>query len=263
MRRPSHAVAPLLLTLVLAFTGGSATALQIEDVSLTVTVNGNPAESMSGAALGGTAGYDDDLDPSDGTLLFYEGDMTLDADPAEGWTGSGGGWQISDWELEIDGDPFLGVILGVVNLTGSTQSYDILVETGVGPVSPQSLSNGSVANLLDLVVGTMSDDGSPLYEAELDGVPLSGSTLVDDPFSVSGTLFSPGHIPGDSFSGVVGPAVTSTIGIRFRFELEPFSKTLFTAKLNVVPVPEPGSGLLLGLGLALIAHLRRSSPQAG
>lgn len=246
----------LLLALPLALVAGPGQALQLSDVSVTVSVVGGSSETLSGADLAGAETYDDDLDGSDGTLFLYEGDMTIDSDPADGYTGSGGGWQLSDWELDIVGDPFLGVILGVVNLTGSTQSYDILIQTGVGPVSPQSLVNGSVANLLDLVVGTLSDSGAPLYAAELDGSPLAGATLVDDPFSVSGTLFSPGHIPGEAFSGLVGPAVTSTIGIRFRFDLDPFSKTLFTAKLNVVPIPEPGTVLLLALGLAWVARRR-------
>lgn len=248
----------LVLALPVALADDSAHALSLSDVSLTVQMGAN-SETLSAYDLAGTGTYDDDLDPSDGTLHFYEGDMTIDSAPAEGYTGSGGGWQLSDWELDIEGDPFLGVILGIVNLTGSTQSYDILFQTGVGAVTPQSLVNGSVANLLDLVVGTLSDGGNPLYSAELDGVPLAGTSLVDDPFSVSGTLFSPGHVPGESFAGVVGPAVSSTIGIRFRFDLDPFSKTLLTAKLEVVPIPEPGTALLLVLGLALLAGVRRTA----
>lgn len=254
-----------LLALLLA---PSAQGLSLDAVDLRVTSSsetGSGYVEADGHDLAGPASPD--TNPADGDLLLRQGDLELepeDRDPiGEGsggltYQGASGDWRLSDWELEIEDNPFLGAIVAIANLEDHAQTFDIELDVPVAAVSPQSLLNGSVANVLDFVVGEgdLSDTGSPLYEARLDGADQGGATeLVGASFSF------PSSIDGESFSGFVGPPVDDTIGIHFRFELAPKTATLFSSKLNVVPVPEPSTLGLMSLGVAALA-LRRGRRRA-
>jgi hypothetical protein len=48
----------------------------------------------------------------------------------------------------------------------------------------------------------------------------------------------------------------TTIGLTIRFDLTAGDSASFTSNFDVQPVPEPGTALLLGLGLAGFAALR-------
>lgn len=238
---------------------GASSALTLEGISLHIDATssaGSSYQTFDGTQLAGSGSPD--TDPSDGTLLLREGDLDLTEDDlvggGDGYTyyGPTGDWKLSDWELDIVADPFLGALVGVANLSSQAQTFDIVLDVPVAPVVPASLLNGSVATLLDLLIGTISDDGSsPLYVGRLDGSELAGTELVPAPFSSSTS------VPSGSFAGLVGPPVAGSIGIRWRFELAPFSAALFTSSLNVVAVPEPGTLVLVALGLAAGAAARR------
>lgn len=268
--RLARALGAGLLALLLA---SSVHALSLADVTLSVdssSTAGSGGDSFSGTDLASESDATDpdhDATGSDGDIFLTEGDLALtDPDDLEmggsgiDYTGPSGEWKLSDWELDIEGDPFLGAVVAVANLSDHAQTFDITLDVPVSAVTPASLLNGSTANVLDLVKGTVRNlgpsdaSGDPLYEARLDGVDQGGLTeLVDAPFEVTGSFLDPGHIPGDSFSGVVGPAVSDTIGIHWRFELEGKSAALFSSKLNVVAVPEPTTLGLVAIGLAGLA----------
>lgn len=59
------------------------------------------------------------------------------------------------------------------------------------------------------------------------------------------------HVDGDPL--VTGPAVAASIGLRIDFLLTGQDQASFTSNFVVVPVPEPGTAALLGLGLLVFA----------
>lgn len=258
-RRLATALGAGLLALLLASSGHALSLSGVELSIASTSSSGSGGTTFDGSELANASDPSSDTDPSDDDLFLTEGDLDLtSADLGSSGTGldyygPSGNWRVSDWELDIEGDPFLGAVVAVANLSSQAQTFDVTLDVPVAEVSPLSLMDGSVANVLDLVLGTFSDDGSPLYVARLDENDQPGTELLPNPFSVT----APSTIPGDSFSGVVGPATSESIGIRWRFELDGGSAALFSSSLNVVAVPEPSTLLLCGLGLALAGLVGR------
>jgi hypothetical protein len=54
-----------------------------------------------------------------------------------------------------------------------------------------------------------------------------------------------------------GPAALATIGITIDFTLTPGDSATFTSVFVVESIPEPGTGLMVGLGLIALAARRR------
>lgn len=162
------------------------------------------------------------------------------------------------WELDLDPDPFVSAFFTVQNLTGNLQPFTITT-------SLPTISLGAPTTMFGSTTGTVGDGdfvqdqfgngatvrtlaGSPYYEALVDGIGVR--QLYPDFQQNAAPLGIVNSIPAVNFSGIAGPALISSIGIRNRFELTPGDNASFTSTFNIIPTP--GAVGLLGVaGLAM------------
>lgn len=161
------------------------------------------------------------------------------------------------WIYLVDPDPFVTGTFTVTNETSASRDYVLDFSLPISPPLAASLLSGQVS-------GTLTDSngsGSALMTSINGGFVYSA--LADDSFvqglmanafqqvtSASGTT---------SFSGgafgfpepVPGPAINSTIGIRFAFTLSAGDSVSFSSVFVANPIPAPSALIvcsLLGLG---------------
>ena len=162
-------------------------------------------------------------------------------------------------------DPEIDTSLGVTNLSGATQRFTLVFTMSVTSIPGATLTGGSTEfdfgdNTGDGVT-LAAPAGSALYTAQIDG----GNYQALFPFPASGgdpTPFGGGTMGTASFGTPIpsqaGPAVTTSIGIQYDFTLTGGDDaSSSTGKFVVKPVPEPSTALLLGIGLAAFAVVRR------
>ncbi len=165
-------------------------------------------------------------------------------------------------DIDIDSDPVVTGTTGVTNLFGVTQQFTLLFTLPVVAMPGGTLTGGSYR-------GTVTDNngdgatvstvpGSALYTAQLDGA--NWQALYPHVASTSAGLFGSAAIPtmnfGTPIPSLPGPAVAKSIGIKLDFNLTALDSASFTS-VHVVNVPEPQTGALMALGLALLAKRRR------
>lgn len=225
-----------------------ALASQAQAVSVTVGFAGNPASFAT---------FTDESIDLGCTSAGALGQLSC--------VGSGlnnGGWSLDSWDLETDPDPTITNIFSVTNNTADTQSFVVSVSLptsiSFGPPSliRGSIQGGATDNNFDGV--TLANTGtSSIYDGLIDGTSVR--TLFDDPTSVSGAgSVSLGALSfGIPVQESVAFATLTSIGLDIRFDLTAGDSASFTANFDVQPIPEPGTALLLGLGLASLAYRRR------
>ena len=172
---------------------------------------------------------------------------------------------IDEINIDIHQDPVVTGTTGVTNLFSSTQQITLLFTLPILPPIPgATLQGGSYR-------GTVTDNngngatiaaptGSALYTAQIDGV--NTQSLYPDPNSFAAGNFLSANIPATNFGSPIpslpgGPALVS-IGIVLDFTLTGNDSASFTSNHVVEPVPEPQTGALVAMGLALLALRRRS-----
>lgn len=180
------------------------------------------------------------------------GTWTLDG-AAVGTNGS-----VLSWSSEYDVDPFVTNNVSVINTTGVVQTYVVGVTSPIVPQLPLTNMNGSIGITItnDPAGSATLTSVAPnaVYTANLDGAPVQ--TLANDPYSLT---CAPGFCSTtQSFSfgspvPIVGPGATTTMGITLRFTLSPGDQASITSVFNIIAVPEPVTGSLLGLGLLGLA----------
>jgi len=225
-----------LLTLTALLMAGQAQA-----VSVTVGFEGNPGSFAT-------------LTDQDGAL-GCESSGPLGQLNCVGGGLNNGGWTLDSWDLDSDPDPTITNVFSVTNNTAGTQSFVVSVglptSISFGPPSyiRGSIQGGATDNNFDGV--TLSNTGtSSIYDGLIDGASIR--TLFDDPTVASG--FGSVSLGSASF-GIpvqesVAVATVTSIGLTLRFDLTAGDSASFTANFDVQPIPEPGTALLLGLGLA-------------
>lgn len=235
----------LLFGLLAASAAGAAA---VSPVGLRVETNGVFNDYFDESEMGCTDGDGARFQCAGGNLTV--GDLRLDS-----------------WDMSFDPDPVVTGITSVTNVGVAPQQFTLTFTLPVAPVLPSSLMGGSIQggvtdntlNFSNAVLSTVL--GSSFYTALIDGAPvqplyshLTTVTAPSDGGSANLAAASFG-LPGVTLPG---PAANASIGIRLDFTLTPGDSASFTSNFFVIPVPEPGTGLLLAFGLGALALRRRA-----
>ncbi len=183
---------------------------------------------------------------------------------------TGSGAQIGDlgldmWDFFVDTDPVVSGVIGLTNLSGTTQQFTLLFTLPIAPPIPGatviggSIQGGATDNNGDGVT-LAAPTGSSFYTALIDGASVQ--TLYDDPTSYSAGGFLSVNVPslayGTPIPSQAGPPALTSIAIRLDFTLTAGDSASFTSNFVVLPLPEPATGGLLALGFVGLAIARKA-----
>jgi|GEM_PF-7039993 len=171
-----------------------------------------------------------------------------------------------EWVVDADPDPFLHVVYTITNDSPNTKDFTLKTTLPINPaITGQSLTGGSVSLSLTDTNGNTAElssvlSGAPVYMSLLDDVPHE--SLMDSPQSfitgVYGTTAS-GISPeefGTPIPSLIGPPISSNIGIELNARLT--AGDTATIHATLVVTPEPGTVALLTIGgVAMILRRRR------
>ena len=164
-----------------------------------------------------------------------------------------------DWSIVVNPDPTITGTFTLNNISTATQTFIITVSLNVSPgLSAPTKMGGffsqiTYTDLNSNGVTLATVPPNPFYRAQIDGNPLTlyGGDL--GLFSLTGGAGSTNTISGMSFGDPIpsqaGPALNTIMTIRHQFSLTAGDQVQFNSMFQV-EAPEPGSVLLIGLGLA-------------
>lgn len=163
-------------------------------------------------------------------------------------------YNLTNYSFSFDPDPNVVLFFAIQNTLVTEQTFTMTAVVPVTPVGPGLIINGSIAGSVtdaNQNGATLADaTGAPLYAAIIDGAPLR--TLLDAPQSFttdSSATIGPAAFGPEVFAG----SAATFIALQIQFTLSPGDVASFTSVFNVVPVPEPGTMMLLASGIAGIA----------
>ncbi len=170
---------------------------------------------------------------------------------------------LMSWAYLVDPDPF---ITGTFSLTNETELAREYVVDFALPISPAM----SASTIMGQMAGTLTDangSGSALmtsigggfvYTALADGLFVHG--LMPEANQSVSSPFGTASFSGGAFgqeNPLAGPAISSTIGIRFAFMLSAGDSVSFSSIFVANPVPAPGAMALGILASAFTVGRRR------
>lgn len=182
------------------------------------------------------------------------------------WIGGAGGMTLDSWNLYLDSDPVINGVVGVTNLSASTQQFTLIFTLPIAPAIPGgtliggSMQGGATDNNGDgVTLSTVTS--SSFYTAMIDGSDVY--TLYDDPQSFSTGGFLSLNVPNVAFGTPIpslpGPAALTSIGIRIDFLLSAFDSATFSSNFVVQPaaIPVPAAVWLFGSAIGILGWARR------
>jgi hypothetical protein len=157
----------------------------------------------------------------------------------------------------VDPDPFIAGLFAFTNQTANTSTFQIVVDLpGVYLAGPTYMSGSIAGTVLDRNgngATLAAPAGGAIYSAQIDGV--TQHTLVNSPSFASAGPYEANAFGPESFSHVVGPAVTQSLAIIHNFSLTGGDSTTMSSTFLVTP--EPATILLSFLVVgSLLPHRR-------
>lgn len=216
-------------------------------------VGGAPAEDVVG--LGNLS------DPGQGYEFWTLSDAPLDLQ----------GVKINAWTVQL-GDYWL---TNNINVTNETSALQTIVASVAMPLDSPTDLGAAIASSFGIAFTDsdgngdfllQTDGATPFYSGFADGGTVLSLDLVDAPFTTADCApFAFKGCSGSAANGISSaPAsgTTGSLGIELAFQLSPGDSVAFTSRFAIspsaiAPIPEPGTALLLGLGLLGLGGARR------
>jgi hypothetical protein len=182
-----------------------------------------------------------------------------------------------DWSVTVNLDPWVTGTFNMTNISGSTQNYVLNVSLPVAAGVPlPNLMGGYIGDAtngtqyfdqnLSGAVTFASVGSTPIYQARVGATVASATTVMGlllGDFTADGGPGAFGDIsqqawgtPIPSQPGTLGVPAGGVINVRATFSLTAGDRVSLPVHFRVDPVPEPGTLVLVGLGLAAVAGLR-------
>ena len=171
------------------------------------------------------------------------------------------GWAVLDWDSAVKLDPYITNNFVVTNNTGGTATFTVAV------ASPIPLFNASSIVQSTIQLSVLDSDGvggatvtslapNPVYQGTVNGT--TELSFFPDPYMLGCANPVDCTLNGSDAAGVVsqafGPVGATSIGITIQFTLTDGDSASVLSRFEIVP--EPGTGVLLGLALLGALGLR-------
>ena len=166
------------------------------------------------------------------------------------------------WAYLVDPDPFITGTFSLTNETAFGKSYVVDFSLPISPAIAQSTVSGQMSGTLTDSNGSgsasmTSTNGGAVYTALADEMFVQ--SLMSNANQTVSSVFGTTSFSGGSFgqgTALAGPAINTTIGIRFSFTLSAGDSVSFSSIFVANSVPTPGA-LAMGLLSGLVALRRR------
>lgn len=178
-----------------------------------------------------------------------------------------------DWALNVNPDPSITGTFNLTNLSATTQNFVMNVTLPVpGGLSAPTVMGGYIGSAangieyfdqnLDSTVTIASIGLTPIYQAQLNTPTVTVQGLLLGSFTAFGGPGAFGDISqllwGTPIPSAPGPGFTTSMRIRTSLSLTAGDRVSLPVNFVIepAPVPEPGSFVLIGLGVAALVGLR-------